>query len=215
MKILVTGFDPFGGESTNPALEAVKKLPNTILDADIIKLEIPTVFVKSADVVKEAILTHQPDVVVNIGQAGGRFSVTPERVAINVDDARIPDNEGNQPIDDPIQKDGQSAYFTQLPVKAMVRAMKEAGLPGAVSNTAGTFVCNHIMYQVQYMIDKEFPKMKGGFIHVPFIPSQVVDKPNQPSMSLDDIVRSLEKALEAIVLFNNKEDIRTIGGETH
>ena len=215
MKILVTGFDPFGGESTNPALEAVKKLPNTILDADIIKLEIPTVFVKSADVVKEAILTHQPDVVVNIGQAGGRFSVTPERVAINVDDARIPDNEGNQPIDDPIQKDGQSAYFTQLPVKAMVRAMKEAGLPGAVSNTAGTFVCNHIMYQVQYMIDKEFPKMKGGFIHVPFIPSQVVDKPNQPSMSLDDIVRSLEKALEAVVLFNNKEDIRTIGGETH
>lgn len=215
MKILVTGFDPFGGESTNPALEAVKKLPNTILDADIIKLEIPTVFVKSADVVKEAILTHRPDVVVNIGQAGGRFSVTPERVAINVDDARIPDNEGNQPIDDPIQKDGQSAYFTQLPVKAMVRAMKEAGLPGAVSNTAGTFVCNHIMYQVQYMIDKEFPKMKGGFIHVPFIPSQVVDKPNQPSMSLDDIVRSLEKALEAIVLFNNKEDIRTIGGETH
>ena len=209
MKILVTGFDPFGGESTNPALEAVKKLPNTILDADIIKLEIPTVFVKSADVVKEAILTHQPDVVVNIGQAGGRFSVTPERVAINVDDARIPDNEGNQPIDDPIQKDGQSAYFTQLPVKAMVRAMKEAGLPGAVSNTAGTFVCNHIM------IDKEFPKMKGGFIHVPFIPSQVVDKPNQPSMSLDDIVRSLEKALEAVVLFNNKEDIRTIGGETH
>lgn len=215
MKILVTGFDPFGGESTNPALEAVKKLSNTILDADIIKLEIPTVFVKSADVVKEAILTHQPDVVVNIGQAGGRFSVTPERVAINVDDARIPDNEGNQPIDDPIQKDGQSAYFTQLPVKAMVRAMKEAGLPGAVSNTAGTFVCNHIMYQVQYMIDKEFPKMKGGFIHVPFIPSQVVDKPNQPSMSLDDIVRSLEKALEAVVLFNNKEDIRTIGGETH
>ncbi|MGX4686150.1 pyroglutamyl-peptidase I [Vagococcus sp. JNUCC 83] len=215
MKILVTGFDPFGGESTNPALEAVKKLPNTILDAEIIKLEIPTVFVKSADVVKEAILIHQPDVVVNIGQAGGRFSVTPERVAINVDDARIPDNEGNQPIDELIQKDGQSAYFTQLPVKAMVNAMKEAGLPGAVSNTAGTFVCNHIMYQVQYMIDKEFPKMKGGFIHVPFIPSQVVDKPNLPSMSLDDIVRSLEKALEAIVLFNNKEDIRTIGGETH
>lgn len=215
MKLLVTGFDPFGGESTNPALEAVKKLPETILDAEIIKLEIPTVFNKSAEVVKDAMEKHHPDVVVNIGQAGGRFSVTPERVAINVDDARIPDNEGNQPIDEVIQPNGQAAYFTQLPVKAMVENMKKAGLPGAVSNTAGTFVCNHIMYQVQYLIDTEFPNVKGGFIHVPFITSQVVNKPNQPSMSLDDIVQSLEKALEAIVLFNNKEDIRTIGGETH
>lgn len=215
MKILVTGFDPFGGESTNPALEAVKKLPETILDAVIIRLEIPTVFKKSAEVVKEAMIKHQPDVVVNIGQAGGRFSVTPERVAINVDDARIPDNEGNQPIDEVIQPTGQAAYFTQLPVKAMVQRMKDAGFPGSVSNTAGTFVCNHIMYQVQYLIDTQFPNVKAGFIHVPFITAQVVDKPNQPSMSLDDIVQSLEKALEAIVLFNNKEDIRTIGGETH
>lgn len=215
MKLLVTGFDPFGGESTNPALEAVKQLPDEISGAEIIKLEIPTVFNKSKEVVQEAMIKHQPDVVVNVGQAGGRFSVTPERVAINVDDARIPDNEGNQPIDEVIQEDGQAAYFTQLPVKAMVASMKEAGLPGAVSNTAGTFVCNHIMYQVQYMIDKEFPNVKGGFIHVPFIPSQVVDKPNQPSMSLKDIVRSLEKSLEAIVLFDNKKDIRVIGGETH
>jgi pyroglutamyl-peptidase len=148
MKILVTGFDPFGGESTNPALEAVKGLPNEINGAEIIKLEIPTVFNKSAEVTKKAILQHQPDVVLNIGQAGGRYTVTPERIAINVDDARIPDNEGNQPIDVPIHEDGAPAYFTQLPVKAMVKTIKEAGLPAALSNSAGTFVCNHIMYQV-------------------------------------------------------------------
>ncbi|KAF1297608.1 pyroglutamyl-peptidase I [Enterococcus sp. JM4C] len=215
MKILVTGFDPFGGETTNPALEAVKGLPTTINGAEIIKLEIPTVFNKSAEVTKKAILAHNPDVVLSIGQAGGRFTVTPERVAINLDDARIADNEGNQPIDQPIQIDGAAAYFTQLPVKAMVQAIKEAGLPAALSNSAGTFVCNHIMYQVQYMIANEFPEMKGGFIHVPFIASQVVDKPSSPFMSLTDIIASLEKAIEAIVTFDGKEDVKTIEGTTH
>ncbi|MBP1047551.1 pyroglutamyl-peptidase I [Enterococcus sp. BWM-S5] len=215
MKILVTGFDPFGGEPINPALEAVKGLADTISGAEIIKLEIPTVFGKSAEVVKEAVIVHQPDVVLNIGQAGGRFAPSPERVAINIDDARIPDNEGNQPVDELIQSDGAPAYFTQLPIKAMVAAMKEAGLPAAVSNTAGTFVCNHIMYQVQYMIDKEFPEMKGGFIHVPYIPEQVVDKAGQPYMSLTDITRSLEKAIEAIVEYDGKEDMKAIGGAIH
>lgn len=215
MKILVTGFDPFGGEPINPALEAVKGLADTISGAEIIKLEIPTVFGKSAEVVKKAILEHQPDVVLNIGQAGGRFAPSPERVAINVDDARIPDNEGNQPVDEVIQADGEPAYFTQLPIKAMVATMKEAGFPAAVSNTAGTFVCNHIMYQVQYMIDKEFPNMTGGFIHVPFIPEQVVDKAGQPYMSLTDITKSLEKAIEAIVAYAGKEDMKAIGGAIH
>src|SRR5699024_10566618 len=192
MKILVTGFDPFGGEAVNPALEAVKLLPDTIAGAEIHTLEIPTVFHKSAEVVREAIKKIQPDVVLAVGQAGGRFAVTPERVAINIDDARIPDNEKNQPIDVPIHEDGESAYFTKLPVKAMVAAMKKAGVPAAVSNTAGTFVCNHIMYQVLYMIDKEFPDMLGGFVHVPYIPEQVTDKPNQPAMSLQDMAKALE-----------------------
>src|SRR5699024_21227 len=139
MKILVTGFDPFGGEKINPAIEAVKLLPNTIKGAEIEKLEIPTVFHKSADVVREKMNEFKPDVVLNIGQAGGRMGLTPERVAINQDDARIPDNEGNQPIDVAIQEDGQPAYFTKLPIKAMVEAMKNAGIPASVSNTAGTF----------------------------------------------------------------------------
>lgn len=215
MKILVTGFDPFGGEAINPALEAVKALPDTIEGAQIIKLEIPTVFGKAADVVKSAMAQEKPDVVLSIGQAGGRFSVTPERIAINVDDARIPDNEGNQPIDVPIQADGAAAYFTQLPIKAMVKNIRDAGLPAALSNTAGVFVCNHIMYQVLYLIEKEYPGVKGGFIHVPFIAEQVVNKSDQPYMSLEDITKSLEKSIEAIVLFKDKEDLKTIEGTTH
>ncbi len=123
MKVLITGFDPFGGESVNPALEAVKLLPNTISGAEVIKIEIPTVFRKALDHIESAIEKHNPDIVISIGQAGGRFGVTPERVAINIDDARIKDNEGNQPIDLPIYEDGQSAYFSNLPIKAMVKVI--------------------------------------------------------------------------------------------
>lgn len=215
MKILVTGFDPFGGEAMNPAIEAVKLLPDTIKGAEIEKLEIPTVFHKSADVVREKMNEFKPDVVLNIGQAGGRMGLTPERVAINQDDARIPDNEGNQPIDLAIQEDGQPAYFSKLPIKAMVEAMKNAGIPASVSNTAGTFVCNHIMYQTLYLVDKEFPVVKAGFMHIPFMTEQVLDKPNQPAMSLTDMARGIEAAIEAIVEYNDKDDIQVIGGATH
>ncbi len=215
MKILVTAFDPFGGEEINPALEAVKDLPDEISEAQVIKLEIPTVFHKSADKVKQAIIDHDPDVILAIGQAGGRYGVTPERVAINVDDGRIEDNEGNQPIDSPIQADGQPAYFSSLPIKAMVEAIKAEGLPSSVSNSAGTFVCNHIMYQILYMIDKDFPGKIGGFVHVPFTSQQVVDKANQPAMSLADISRALQAAIRAIVDQDGKGDIKKVGGAIH
>ena len=215
MKILVTGFDPFGQDTMNPAIEAVKRLPDTISGAEIIKLEIPTVFNKSAEVTREAMVKHDVDYVLNIGQAGGRFDLTPERVAINLDDARIPDNEGNQPIDVEIKADGESAYFSQHPVKAMVTAIKNAGLPASVSNTAGTFVCNHIMYQSLYLTHKEFPKAKAGFMHVPFLPEQVLERPGMPAMSLEDITRGIVAAIEAIVEFDGKEDLKAIGGQTH
>lgn len=215
MKILVTGFDPFGTDTMNPAIEAVKRLPDTIVGAEIIKLEIPTVFGKSADVTREALAKHDVDYVLNIGQAGGRFDLTPERVAINLDDARIPDNDGNQPIDVAIKADGESAYFTQHPVKAMVTAMKNVGLPASVSNTAGTFVCNHIMYQCLYMAHTEFPKVKAGFMHVPFLPEQVLERPGMPAMSLEDITRGIVAALEAIVEFDGKDDLTIVGGQTH
>ncbi len=212
MKILVTGFDPFGDDKINPAIEAVKRLDDEIAGAQIIKVEIPTVFGDCADVVHDEIEQHQPDYVLNIGQAGGRYALTPERVAINFDDGRIADNKGYQPIAIPIHEDGQNAYFTQLPVKAMVKAIREAGIPALVSTTAGTFVCNHIMYQVQYMIDKEFHDLKAGFMHIPFLPEQVVARPDTPSLSLADDVRGITAAVTAIVEMDGKKDIQSIEG---
>ena len=214
MKILVTGFDPFGGEKINPALEAVKSLPSEIHGAEIHWVEIPTVFYKAAEVLETAIVRFQPDAVLCIGQAGGRASLTPERVAINQDDARIPDNQGNQPIDTPIRLDGQAAYFSTLPIKAMVQAIKEEGLPATVSNTAGTFVCNHLMYQALYLADKKFPNMRAGFMHIPYMTEQVINKPNTASMNLTDIVRGIEAAIGAIVDYKDK-DIKLVGGTTH
>jgi pyroglutamyl-peptidase len=198
MKVLVTAFDPFGGDVVNPALEAVKLLPEKIDDLELVKLEVPTVFRKCIDKLVAAIEKEQPDVVLCVGQAGGRFDVTPERVAINVDDARIPDNEGNQPVG-PVYGDGPAAYFATLPIKAMVKRIRDAGLPSSISNTAGTFVCNHIMYGLLYHLDKRFPHIRGGFVHVPFIPGQVVDRPAPaPYMAAADIVKALTEALRAI-----------------
>lgn len=210
MKILVTGFDPFGGEKINPAIESVKKLPDTILNAEIIKLEIPTVYMKSLEVIDEAIKKHNPDVILSIGQAGGRPDITVERVGINLDDYRIKDNEGNQPIDKTIFEDGKLAYFASIPIKAIVEHIKKNNIPASISNTAGTFVCNHVLYGVLYLIDKKYPSKKSGFIHIPFLPEQVIDKKGQPSMSLSNIVKGLEKAIEAII--QNDKDAQITGG---
>ena len=210
MKILVTGFDPFGGEPINPAIESVKRLPDNIAGAEIIKLEIPTVRKKSLEKIEEAINEHNPDVILSIGQAGGRFDISIERVGINLDDFRIPDNEGNQTIDEPIFPDGENAYFVKLPVKAMVQNVQKNNIPASVSYTAGTFVCNHVLYGVLYLIEKKYNGKKSGFIHIPFLPEQVVDKRNTPSMELNTIVKGLTAAIEAIV--KNDEDIKEVGG---
>ena len=210
MKLLLTAFTPFGGESINPALEAVKQVKDKISNLDIVKLEVPTVFNKSIQTVIEAMEKEKPDYVLCVGQAGGRVGITPERVAINIDDARIPDNDGNQPIDRTIYSDGENAYFSNLPVKAMVESIKKEGLTSSLSNSAGTYVCNHLMYGVLYHIDKTYRGMNGGFIHVPYIPDQTVDKPDKPSMPLEDIVRGLEAAIMAIA--DNEKDIKIIGG---
>lgn len=213
MKLLLTAFDPFGGDAVNPALEAVKLVADKIGRFDIVKLEVPTVFRKSIERVAQAIEEEKPDAVLCIGQAGGRFEITPERVAINIDDARIKDNEGNQPIDTKIFEDGENAYFATLPIKAMVEAIREANLPAAVSNTAGTFVCNHLMYGVLYTLAKNYPNIKGGFTHVPFIPEQVARRtPVAPYMALEDIKRGLEAAISAIDK-NFEADINVNGGK--
>ncbi|MFA6840878.1 MAG: pyroglutamyl-peptidase I [Sphaerochaetaceae bacterium] len=211
MKLLLTAFDPFGGDKVNPALEAVKLVSDKVGRVEVVKLEVPTVFHRSIETVEAAIKKHGPDVVLCVGQAGGRFDMTPERVAINVDDARIPDNEGNQPVDTPIFTDGDPAYFSTLPIKAMVQEIRNAGIPSSVSNTAGTFVCNHLMYGVLYHLKKSHPGTRGGFIHVPFIPAQVIGRPNTPSLSLEDIKRGLEAAILAIE--KNSSDIRAVGGK--
>lgn len=213
MKILVTGFDPFGGEKINPAIESVKKLPDKILGAEIIKLEIPTVIGKSVDKIREKIKEVNPDVVLSIGQAGGRPDITVERVGINCDDCRIKDNEGNQPIDEKVVEDGPAAYFATVPIKAMVEHIKKGKIPASVSNTAGTFICNHVLYGVCHIKATEYPNMRTGFIHIPFLPEQVTDKKNMPSMALETIVKGLELAIEAII--TNKEDIVVTGGKTH
>ncbi len=214
MKILITGFDPFGGEKTNPAIESVKRIDENIEGAEIHKLEIPTVFHKSADKIEEKIKEIQPDVILSVGQAGGRYDLTVERVAINQDDARIPDNEENQPIDVKIREDGKNAYFATIPIKAMVEEIKKENIPASVSNTAGTFVCNHVMYQDLYLAEK-YGNIKAGFIHVPFLPEQVLDKKDTASMSLDDIVKGLNAAVRAIVKYADKEDLEITGGATH
>lgn len=198
MKLLLTAFDPFGGETVNPAQEAVKMVSSRVGNVEIIKCVVPTVFGKSIKAVAAAIEDCRPDAVLCIGQAGGRADLTPERIAINLDDASIADNEGNRPVDTPIFPDGKPAYFSTLPVKAMVAAIRAAGIPASLSNTAGTFVCNHLMYGVLYTLEKYYPGVRGGFLHVPYIPSQVTGGRGIPSMSAADIVRGLEAAIAAI-----------------
>lgn len=199
MKVLVTGFDPFGGASVNPAYEAVRLLPDEISGNRIVKKEIPTVFGKDEIVLREVIREESPDVVICVGQAGGRSGMTVEKVAVNLMEARIPDNEGNQPLDTPVKEDGDTAYFAKLPVKKMVQAMKDHQIPARVSYTAGTFVCNDIMYRLLYMIDRVYPDMLGGFVHVPYCPEQVLDLPDgTPSMSVEMISSALSYAIEAV-----------------
>lgn len=199
MKLLVTGFDPFGEEKINPSIETVKRLPGEIAGAKIIKLEIPTVCGRSVEVIEEAITRYDPDVILSIGQAGGRADISVERIGINVDDFRIPDNEGGKRTDEPIDPQGPDAYFVKVPVKAMVERIRERNIPASVSNTAGTFVCNHVIYGVCRLIDIKYPGKCSGFIHIPYLPQQVLDKRNTPSMSQELMVGAVTAAIEAIV----------------
>lgn len=215
MKILVTGFDPFGKDNINPSIMVVNQLPDRMNNTEIIKLEIPTKFGESAKIVQEVIKKEQPDYILHIGQAGGRSEITPERVAINIDDASLKDNAGNQPIDQPIALNGEAAYFSTLPVKAIVQYMKEEGIKASVSNSAGTFVCNHLMYQTLHFISNQYPHIKAGFIHIPFIEEQVTNRLDKPFMKLSEIVKGIMLAIQAMIDYDKKEDLLEIGGKTH
>jgi pyroglutamyl-peptidase len=189
-KLLITGFDPFGGASINPAWEAVKLLPEEIADFEVHKLEIPTVFDLATWKVLEKAEELRPDVILCIGQAGGRAAVTPERIGVNIRDAKIADNAGNQPVGQFVADDGPAAYFSTVPVMAMANAIQTAGLPGQVSNSAGAFVCNDTLYGLLHHYAGT--PVKVGFIHVPWLPEQ-----GTPSLELDKTAAALEAAIRA------------------
>jgi pyroglutamyl-peptidase len=209
--VLVTGFDPFGGEQLNPSWEICRQLAGTTIDGLRVEAcKVPCEFRRAIETVAAAIERRRPALVICLGQAGGRAQMSVERVAINVDDARIADNSGAQPIDEPIAADGPAAYFATVPVKAMARAMREANVPARVSNTAGTYVCNHVMYGVLHYLAASGNPARAGFIHVPYTEEQVLDKPAMPALSLASMVRGVLAAIAAA--HRNASDIRVSEG---
>ena len=210
MKALVTGFEPFGGDPINPALDALRRLPPRIGPLDIATRILPTVFGQALAALDDALATAEPDLVLCLGLAGGRAALSLERVAINIDDARIPDNAGQQPVDRPVVPGAPAAYFATLPIKAAVAALRTAGLPAAVSNTAGTFVCNHVFYGLLHRAATERPGLRGGFLHVPYLPGQAARYDFAPSMALDDIVRGIAIVLD--VAASRRSDIALAEG---
>ena len=210
MKALVTGFEPFGGDAVNPSGEALLELPARLGELEVETRVLPTVFGRAIAALEDALITTRPDIVLCVGLAGGRAELSLERVAINVDDARIPDNDGQQPIDRPIIAGGAAAYFTGLPIKAAVVALREAGLPAIVSNTAGTFVCNHVFYGLMHLLATQRLPARGGFLHVPYLPSQAARFSSAPSMALDQIVQGIEIILQ--VAASRTDDIAAAEG---
>ncbi|WP_158780542.1 pyroglutamyl-peptidase I [Pantoea sp. BAV 3049] len=212
--VLITAFEPFDGELVNPSWEAVSHLNERLVcGVKVIAKQLPCVFGESLTALHAAIEEVQPEMVIAVGQAGGRTDVTVERIGINVDDARIPDNAGNQPVDEPIVKGGPAAYFSTLPIKAIVEGIREAGIPASVSQTAGTFVCNHVMYGLLHYLAKRKEKIRGGFIHIPYLPEQAVKHPGVASMPAQTVILALEMALS--IALTVEEDIRLEGGATH
>ena len=203
MKILLSGFEPFDGEDINPSLEAIRLVKEKIKDCEIVKLELPVVFNRAVDIVCNELSKNEYDAVLMIGQAGGRKFITPERVAININDARIKDNEGNKPTDEIMSKDSPAAYFSTLPIRMMLEYMKSKNIPCDISNSAGTFVCNNLMFGVLDYISKNNMNTIAGFMHVPYVEDQIKDKKDMPYLKMDIIVEGIEACIEAIIDFLN------------
>ena len=193
-KVLVTGFEPFGGATLNPSQLLVERLANeTLPGVELYTLVLPVEFEKSAINLLAAIKSIDPEVVISFGQAEGRSAITPERIAINLDDARIADNGGDQRQNQPILKTGADGYFSTLPVEKMVSELTQIGVPSALSLSAGSFVCNHIFYLMQHELRET--KIKSGFVHLPLVPEQSAQFPNQPTMSLNEMVRGAKAVI--------------------
>lgn len=210
--ILLTGFAPFNQELINPSWEVVRRFAHRQLLAShtIQVVELACEFGTSLQQLQQEIELHQPELVVCLGQAGGRPDVSIERVAINIDDARIPDNAGAQPIDQMIAKDGPTAYFSSLPIKAIVHALKAQGIPASVSHTAGTYVCNHVFYGLMHYASSNPQLRRAGFVHIPYLPDQACHHPGSASMSLDTLEKAVQLILETSLIQN--QDIRASAG---
>ncbi|RGE42656.1 pyroglutamyl-peptidase I [Comamonas testosteroni] len=211
-RILLTGFEPFEQNPINPSWEVARALGGEVIAGGTVHaVQLPCVFGDAIKVLDEALAALQPALVISLGYAGGRSEITPERVAINIDDARIPDNAGKQPVDEAVVANAPAAYFSTLPIKAMVRNMRELGVAASVSNTAGTFVCNHVFYALMHRLHRRgAPGMRGGFIHTPVLPGQVA---GQPGMDLETQIKGMREAIRTAMTVD--EDLRETAGQLY
>jgi pyroglutamyl-peptidase len=217
-KVLVTGFDPFGDADVNPSWLVARALHGRqIARHRIVAAQLPTVFGQSAQQLSALLKLHRPALVLCLGLAAGRAAISLERVAINVDDARIPDNRGAQPIDSPVVQAGPSAYFARMPVKAMLQAIRAAGIPAELSNTAGTFVCNHVFYALMHLLAtrRDHKGTRGGFIHLPCLPEHALAHGAPASMAQHDMERGLRAAIRAALEHTGAQDVGLAAGTTH
>ncbi|MEJ2789582.1 MULTISPECIES: pyroglutamyl-peptidase I [unclassified Pseudoxanthomonas] len=211
--VLLTGFQPFGGEQVNPSWQAVSALHGTrIAGHRVVARELPVAFGASLKALRAALRDMRPALVICVGQAGGRAQLSLERVAINIDDARIPDNTGQQPVDVPVVAEGPAAYFSTLPVKAMRHALNAAGFPAEVSQTAGTYVCNHVFYGLMHALRRQ-RIVRAGFIHIPYSPAQASMHPGTPSVAVETVTEALRLAVK--VALNTRMDARLAAGAEH
>jgi len=209
--VLLTGFEPFGGETVNPSQELARHWHGRVIGGHrIVGALLPCVFGAAITELKKQIRATKPVLVICVGQAGGRADITPERVAINVDDARIPDNAGRQPVDRVIVRGGPAAHWSTLPIKAIVAALRQHGIPASVSQTAGTFVCNHVFYGLMHAL-RSRRAARGGFIHVPFLPEQATK--GQPSLPLETMVEAVGVAIATSL--GTRQDVKSGGGQIH
>ena len=199
LRVLVTGFEPFGGESVNPSMQAVLSLAaNPPADVVLCTEILPVSHARTPQALRAAVARHRPDVVIATGEASGRAEISVERVGINVNDFRIADNDGTQPADVPVIEGGPAAYFATIPVKAVAAALRAAGVPVNVSNTAGTHLCNHTLYLLGHLAATEYPGMRSGFLHLPRLPEQAARHPGQPSMATATMVTALRTAIATV-----------------
>ncbi|HEY0229817.1 MAG TPA: pyroglutamyl-peptidase I [Dokdonella sp.] len=212
--LLLTGFEPFGGESSNPSQDIVRALDGTLLHGHrVVGAVLPVAFAPAPLRLAQLIEQHRPGIVLALGQAGGRSELSFERVAINLIDARIRDNEGLQPVDEAVAAGAPAAYFSSLPLKAMHARLQASGIPATLSLSAGSYLCNQVFFVLAHLIATRHPNLRGGFMHVPWLPQQAARYPGQPSMALETMIAGVRLALECAV--DTTDDLAVAGGATH